>query len=73
METYKICGEEIVTAAQDQLTIYLVEAFDFCWGDERRVQMVYEAVRVFPGKKVNITNEIIHNPEVNQHMRKMNL
>ena len=73
METYKICGEEIVTAAQDQLTIYLVEAFDFCWVDERRVQMVYEALRVFAGKKVNITNQIIHNPEVNQHMRKMNL
>ena len=73
METYKICGEEIVTAAQNQLTIYLVEAFDFCWGDERRVQMVYETVRVSLGKKVNITNEIIHNPEVNQHMRKMKL
>lgn len=56
---------------QDGLTIHLAEAFGFCWGVERAVQMAYEAVRAFPGKKLHITNEIIHNPEVNQRMRDM--
>ena len=28
--------------------------------------MAYEARRAYPGQKLHITNEIIHNPAVNQ-------
>jgi len=56
---------------EDDLTVHLAEAFGFCWGVERAVQMAYEAVRAFPGKHLHITNEIIHNPEVNQRMSDM--
>ena len=38
----------------------------YCWGVERAVQMAYEARRQWPGAKMHVTNEIIHNPSVNQ-------
>lgn len=44
----------------------LAEAYGYCWGVERAVQMAYEARRAYPGQKLHITNEIIHNPAVNK-------
>ena len=55
------------------VTIRLAEAFGFCWGVERAVAMAYETRRHFPSEKIWITNEIIHNPSVNQHLRDMNV
>ena len=48
------------------ITVKLANAFGYCWGVERAVQMAYEARRAYPGQKLHITNEIIHNPAVNQ-------
>lgn len=48
------------------MTVKLAEAYGYCWGVERAVQMAYEARRAYPGQKLHITNEIIHNPSVNQ-------
>ncbi|NEP41829.1 MAG: 4-hydroxy-3-methylbut-2-enyl diphosphate reductase, partial [Okeania sp. SIO2H7] len=56
-----------------ELTIKLAEAFGFCWGVERSVAMAYETREHFPQDKIWITNEIIHNPSVNQHIRDMNI
>lgn len=53
------------------VTILLAQAFGFCWGVERAVAMAYETRRHFPTEKLWITNEIIHNPSVNQHLRDM--
>ena len=50
------------------ITVKLANAFGYCWGVERAVQMAYEARRAYPGQKLHITNEIIHNPAVNQVM-----
>ena len=44
----------------------MAEAYGFCWGVERAVQMAYEARKTYPDQKMYITNEIIHNPAVNQ-------
>ena len=44
----------------------LAQAYGYCWGVERAVQMAYEARRQYPDRKMHITNEIIHNPAVNQ-------
>ena len=46
--------------------VTLAQAYGYCWGVERAVQMAYEARKQFPERKMHITNEIIHNPAVNQ-------
>ncbi|MEO0836738.1 MAG: 4-hydroxy-3-methylbut-2-enyl diphosphate reductase [Cyanobacteria bacterium J06642_3] len=55
------------------VTIRLAESFGFCWGVERAVAIAYEARQHFPTDKIWITNEIIHNPSVNQRLREMNV
>jgi len=59
------------TLRQGEVTIRLAEAFGFCWGVERAVAMAYETRKQFPTERIWITNEIIHNPSVNQHLRDM--
>jgi 4-hydroxy-3-methylbut-2-en-1-yl diphosphate reductase len=56
---------------QGNVTIRLAEAFGFCWGVERAVAMAYETRQHFPTERIWITNEIIHNPSVNQRLREM--
>jgi hypothetical protein len=51
---------------QGEVNVKLAKAYGYCWGVERAVRMAYEARNAFPDKRVHITNEIIHNPEVNQ-------
>ncbi|URD74058.1 4-hydroxy-3-methylbut-2-enyl diphosphate [Musa troglodytarum] len=48
------------------VTVKLAEAYGFCWGVERAVQIGYEARKQFPEERIWITNEIIHNPMVNK-------
>ena len=55
------------------VTIFLAESFGFCWGVERAVAMAYETRQHFPTEKIWITNEIIHNPSVNQRLKEMNV
>jgi 4-hydroxy-3-methylbut-2-en-1-yl diphosphate reductase len=56
---------------QGDVTIRLAEAFGFCWGVERAIAMAYETRKHFPTERLWITNEIIHNPSVNQRLREM--
>merc|ERR1711990_44057 len=56
-----------------EITVALAEAYGFCWGVERAVQMAYEARQQFPSEKLWITNEIIHNPTVNQRLADMDI
>ncbi|MFM7551008.1 MAG: 4-hydroxy-3-methylbut-2-enyl diphosphate reductase [Cyanobacteriota bacterium] len=58
---------------QGRLTVRLAEAFGFCWGVERAVAMAYETRRHYPTERIWITNEIIHNPSVNAHLREMDV
>jgi 4-hydroxy-3-methylbut-2-enyl diphosphate reductase len=58
---------------REEVTIFLAEAFGFCWGVERAVAMAYETRQHFPSERIWITNEIIHNPSVNQRLREMNV
>ncbi|PON43643.1 4-hydroxy-3-methylbut-2-enyl diphosphate reductase [Trema orientale] len=53
------------------VTVKLAEAYGFCWGVERAVQIAYEARKQFPEDKIWITNEIIHNPTVNKRLEDM--
>ncbi|MBW4543084.1 MAG: 4-hydroxy-3-methylbut-2-enyl diphosphate reductase [Symplocastrum torsivum CPER-KK1] len=54
-----------------EVTIRLAEAFGFCWGVERAVAMAYETRQHFPTERIWMTNEIIHNPSVNQRLQDM--
>ncbi len=56
-----------------RLEVKLAEAFGFCWGVERAVAMAYETRKHYPNERIWITNEIIHNPSVNDHLRKMDV
>ena len=49
-----------------EIEVSLAESYGFCWGVERAVQMAYEARKQYPNEDMHITNEIIHNPTVNQ-------
>ena len=58
---------------QGDVIIELAEAYGYCWGVERAVQMAYEARKAYPTQRLHITNEIIHNPGVNQRLKEMDV
>lgn len=59
------------TIEKDGVRVHLAKDFGFCWGVERSIALAYEAVRHYPDRKVHITNELIHNPEVNDNLKEM--
>lgn len=59
------------TLQEGDVKIRLAEAFGFCWGVERAVALAYETRQQFPTERIWLTNEIIHNPLVNQNMSEM--
>jgi 4-hydroxy-3-methylbut-2-en-1-yl diphosphate reductase len=61
------------TLTQGDVTIRLAEEFGFCWGVERAIALAYETRQQFPKERIWITNEIIHNPSVNQNLRDMDV
>ncbi len=56
------------TLVVGDLTIHLAKEFGFCYGVERTVQYAYETLMRFPEKRIFITDEIIHNPFVNERL-----
>ena len=60
------CSLTVRRARAQDVVVRLAQAYGYCWGVERAVQMAYEARKQYPGAKLHVTNEIIHNPAVNQ-------
>ncbi len=54
-------------------TILLAEQFGFCYGVERAIDLAYASRKVFPDNRIFLIGEIIHNPDVNAHLRQMNI
>lgn len=61
------------TVVRGNITLKLAKAYGFCWGVERAVAMAYETRKQYPDDRIFITNEIIHNPIVNERMRQMDV
>jgi len=54
-------------------TLLLAEQFGFCYGVERAIDLAYASRRVFPEHRIFLIGEIIHNPDVNRHLREMDI
>ena len=52
-------------------TVHLAREFGFCYGVERAVEYAYQTRAKFPGHRVVLVGEIIHNPHVNAKLRAM--
>ncbi|HZI51060.1 MAG TPA: 4-hydroxy-3-methylbut-2-enyl diphosphate reductase [Terriglobia bacterium] len=56
-------------AAAGNLRVKLAREFGFCYGVDRAVEYAYETREQFPGSRIFLCGEIIHNPDVNSRLR----
>ena len=52
-------------ARAGELKLKLAREFGFCYGVDRAVEYAYETREQFPDRRIFLSGEIIHNPEVN--------
>ncbi len=64
-------GEFRLTAGS--LVFRLAREFGFCYGVDRAVEYAYETRSKFPGKRLFLVGEIIHNPHVNAKLTSMGI
>jgi 4-hydroxy-3-methylbut-2-enyl diphosphate reductase len=57
----------------DGLTVKLAKEFGFCYGVERAIDLAYAARRAYPERRIFLLGEIIHNPEVNDQIRRLGI
>jgi 4-hydroxy-3-methylbut-2-enyl diphosphate reductase len=69
----RIRAQGHVVSAGGGLTIKLAKQFGFCYGVERAIDLAYAARKVFTKQPIYILGEIIHNPEVNDQIRAMDI
>ncbi|MBL9136240.1 MAG: 4-hydroxy-3-methylbut-2-enyl diphosphate reductase [Verrucomicrobiales bacterium] len=62
-----------VISAAGVLTVKLAKEFGFCYGVERAIDLAYAAHKAFPERRIFLLGEIIHNPEVNDQIRRMGI
>jgi len=55
------------------LTVKLAKEFGFCYGVERAIDLAYAARRAYPKQRIFLLGEIIHNPEVNDQIKRMGI
>jgi 4-hydroxy-3-methylbut-2-en-1-yl diphosphate reductase len=70
VERLKALGYE---AGAGGLHFKLAKEFGFCYGVDRAVDYAYQTRRQFPDRRVFLSGEIIHNPDVNQRLRDMGI
>src|SRR5262249_6780709 len=55
-------------ARAGDLVLRLAREFGFCYGVDRAVEYAYETREQFPDRRIFLSGEIIHNPEVNSRL-----
>jgi 4-hydroxy-3-methylbut-2-enyl diphosphate reductase len=70
VERLKALGYE---AAAGGLHFKLAKEFGFCYGVDRAVDYAYQTRRQFPDRRVFLSGEIIHNPDVNTRIQAMGI
>jgi 4-hydroxy-3-methylbut-2-enyl diphosphate reductase len=61
------------TLSAGGVTVRLAKEFGFCYGVERAVEYAYQTRAKFPGRRIFLAGEIIHNPHVNAKLREMGI
>ena len=59
--------------AERAITFRLAKDYGFCWGVERSIELAWAARDAYPDKRMHITNELIHNPGVNDLLKDMDI
>ncbi|GJM21563.1 MAG: 4-hydroxy-3-methylbut-2-enyl diphosphate reductase [Planctomycetota bacterium] len=54
-----------------RVTVRTARTFGFCWGVDRAVAMVRDALRDYPDRRIWLLDQIIHNPQVNADFKDM--
>ena len=70
VERLKAMGYE---AEAGGLHFKLAKEFGFCYGVDRAVDYAYQTRRQFPDRRVFLSGEIIHNPDVNTRIQAMGI
>jgi 4-hydroxy-3-methylbut-2-enyl diphosphate reductase len=65
--------ERDYTLTAGGVTVRLAREFGFCYGVDRAVEYAYQARRKFPDRRTFLLGEIIHNPHVNDNMRRLGI
>jgi 4-hydroxy-3-methylbut-2-enyl diphosphate reductase len=60
-------------ARAGDLVVKLAREFGFCYGVDRAVEYAYETRQRFPDRRIFLSGEIIHNPEVNRRIEAMGI
>jgi 4-hydroxy-3-methylbut-2-enyl diphosphate reductase len=60
-------------ARAGEMTLKLAREFGFCYGVDRAVEYAYETREKFPDRRIFLSGEIIHNPEVNGRIEAMGI
>jgi len=70
VERLKQLGYE---ASAGDIRVKLAREFGFCYGVDRAVEYAYEARQRFPDRRIFLSGEIIHNPDVNGRLQRMGI
>ena len=60
-------------AAARDMRVTLAREFGFCYGVDRAVDYAYETRSRFPDRRIFLSGEIIHNPDVNARLKEMGI
>ena len=52
-----------------RVKVTTARSFGFCWGVDRAVAMVQDAIAQYPGRNIWLLDQIIHNPRVNSDFK----